>query len=148
MFFFAALDGNSRRQEDVYLHRRTARIKLSKYAAYNTYHHCEQCHQYMGFNPQYQVSHNNVYYTVLLNTWIWPVYGSTEILIHRQIYIIMCVFWSDCILDRWLSVCSCTSPPCMPLHSLTFYWERKSSSTSSFPNPRSITSPSANQEAS
>uniref|UniRef100_A0A8C1Z724 Growth regulating estrogen receptor binding 1 n=1 Tax=Cyprinus carpio TaxID=7962 RepID=A0A8C1Z724_CYPCA len=47
-------DGNSRRQEDVYLHRRTARIKLSKYAAYNTYHHCEQCHQYMGFNPQYQ----------------------------------------------------------------------------------------------
>ncbi|XP_016135388.1 protein GREB1-like [Sinocyclocheilus grahami] len=48
-------DGNSRRQEDVYLHRRTARIKLSKYAAYNTYHHCEQCHQYMGFNPQYQL---------------------------------------------------------------------------------------------
>ncbi|XP_050989211.1 protein GREB1 [Labeo rohita] len=48
-------DGNSRRQEDVYLRRRTARIKLSKYAAYNTYHHCEQCHQYMGFNPQYQM---------------------------------------------------------------------------------------------
>uniref|UniRef100_A0A671QVG4 Protein GREB1-like n=1 Tax=Sinocyclocheilus anshuiensis TaxID=1608454 RepID=A0A671QVG4_9TELE len=48
-------DGNSRRQEDVYLCRRTARIKLSKYAAYNTYHHCEQCHQYMGFNPQYQL---------------------------------------------------------------------------------------------
>uniref|UniRef100_A0A9J8B0R3 Growth regulating estrogen receptor binding 1 n=1 Tax=Cyprinus carpio carpio TaxID=630221 RepID=A0A9J8B0R3_CYPCA len=40
-------DGNSRRQEDMYLRRRTARIKLSKYAAYNTYHHCEQCHQYM-----------------------------------------------------------------------------------------------------
>uniref|UniRef100_A0A8C1AYB5 Growth regulating estrogen receptor binding 1 n=1 Tax=Cyprinus carpio carpio TaxID=630221 RepID=A0A8C1AYB5_CYPCA len=48
-------DGNSRRQEDMYLRRRTARIKLSKYAAYNTYHHCEQCHQYMGFNPQYQL---------------------------------------------------------------------------------------------
>uniref|UniRef100_A0A672RHG1 Protein GREB1-like n=1 Tax=Sinocyclocheilus grahami TaxID=75366 RepID=A0A672RHG1_SINGR len=48
-------DGNSRRQEDVYLRRRTARIKLSKYAAYNTYHHCEQCHQYMGFNLQYQL---------------------------------------------------------------------------------------------
>ncbi|XP_072546022.1 protein GREB1 [Salminus brasiliensis] len=44
-----------RRQEDVYLRRRTARIKLSKYAAYNTYHHCEQCHQYMGFNPRYQL---------------------------------------------------------------------------------------------
>jgi hypothetical protein len=48
--------GNPRRKEDVYLRRRTARIKLSKYAAYNTYHHCEQCHQYTGFNPGYQVS--------------------------------------------------------------------------------------------
>ncbi|KAJ0056662.1 hypothetical protein NL108_010607 [Boleophthalmus pectinirostris] len=43
------------RQEDVYLRRRTSRIKLSKYAAYNTYHHCEQCHQYLGFNPRYQM---------------------------------------------------------------------------------------------
>lgn len=47
--------GNPVRQEDVYLRRRTARIKLSKYAAYNTYHHCEQCHQYLGFNSRYQV---------------------------------------------------------------------------------------------
>ncbi|XP_047218501.1 protein GREB1 isoform X2 [Girardinichthys multiradiatus] len=48
-------DGHCMRQEDVYLRRRTARIKLSKYAAYNTYHHCEQCHQYLGFNPRYQM---------------------------------------------------------------------------------------------
>ncbi|MEQ2270743.1 hypothetical protein XENORESO_011147 [Xenotaenia resolanae] len=48
-------DGHCMRQEDVYLRRRTARIKLSKYAAYNTYHHCEQCHQYLGFNPRYQI---------------------------------------------------------------------------------------------
>ncbi|XP_039650428.1 protein GREB1 isoform X1 [Perca fluviatilis] len=48
-------EGNHVRQEDVYLHRRTSRIKLSKYAAYNTYHHCEQCHQYLGFNPRYQM---------------------------------------------------------------------------------------------
>ncbi|XP_046887358.1 LOW QUALITY PROTEIN: protein GREB1 [Hypomesus transpacificus] len=48
-------DGNPRRQEEVYLRRRTARIKLSKYAAYNTYHHCEQCHLYMGFSPRYQM---------------------------------------------------------------------------------------------
>uniref|UniRef100_A0A3P9IPT7 Growth regulating estrogen receptor binding 1 n=1 Tax=Oryzias latipes TaxID=8090 RepID=A0A3P9IPT7_ORYLA len=46
---------NPLRQEDVYLRRRTSRIKLSKYAAYNTYHHCEQCHQYLGFNPRYQI---------------------------------------------------------------------------------------------
>ncbi|TRY59661.1 hypothetical protein DNTS_027402 [Danionella cerebrum] len=26
-----------------------------KAEAYNTYHHCEQCHQYMGFSPQYQL---------------------------------------------------------------------------------------------
>ncbi|XP_013880480.1 protein GREB1 isoform X2 [Austrofundulus limnaeus] len=48
-------DGNPVWQEDVYLRRRTTRIKLSKYAAYNTYHHCEQCHQYLGFNPRYQM---------------------------------------------------------------------------------------------
>uniref|UniRef100_A0A674ELK8 Growth regulating estrogen receptor binding 1 n=1 Tax=Salmo trutta TaxID=8032 RepID=A0A674ELK8_SALTR len=48
--------GIPRHQEDVYLRRRTDRIKLSKYAAYNTYHHCEQCHQYMAFNPGYQMS--------------------------------------------------------------------------------------------
>ncbi|XP_048790682.1 protein GREB1 isoform X5 [Lagopus muta] len=45
----------SRRQEDMYTHRQTTRMRLSKYAAYNTYHHCEQCHQYMGFNPRYQL---------------------------------------------------------------------------------------------
>ncbi|XP_075906544.1 protein GREB1 isoform X2 [Nelusetta ayraudi] len=47
-------EANAVRQEDVYLRRRTSRMKLSKYAAYNTYHHCEQCHQYLGFNPRYQ----------------------------------------------------------------------------------------------
>ncbi|XP_062427145.1 protein GREB1 isoform X1 [Rhea pennata] len=45
----------SRRQEDMYTQRQTTRMRLSKYAAYNTYHHCEQCHQYMGFNPRYQL---------------------------------------------------------------------------------------------
>ncbi|XP_029982834.1 protein GREB1 [Sphaeramia orbicularis] len=49
------IEGNPVRQEDVYLRRRTSRIKLSKYAAYDTYHHCEQCHQYLGFNPRYQM---------------------------------------------------------------------------------------------
>ncbi|KAM4602925.1 protein GREB1 [Polymixia lowei] len=54
-------DGNPVRQEDVYLRRRTSRIKLSKYAAYNTYHHCEQCHQYMGFNPRYQMCESTLH---------------------------------------------------------------------------------------
>ncbi|XP_041857099.1 protein GREB1 isoform X2 [Melanotaenia boesemani] len=53
--FKPSADGNPVRQEDVYLRRRTSRIKLTKYAAYNTYHHCEQCHQYLGFNPRYQI---------------------------------------------------------------------------------------------
>uniref|UniRef100_A0A674EL64 Growth regulating estrogen receptor binding 1 n=1 Tax=Salmo trutta TaxID=8032 RepID=A0A674EL64_SALTR len=54
--YYPNIDGIPRHQEDVYLRRRTDRIKLSKYAAYNTYHHCEQCHQYMAFNPGYQMS--------------------------------------------------------------------------------------------
>ncbi|XP_061478733.1 protein GREB1 isoform X3 [Rhineura floridana] len=45
----------NRKQEDLYMRRQTTRMRLSKYAAYNTYHHCEQCHQYMGFNPRYQL---------------------------------------------------------------------------------------------
>ncbi|XP_041109472.1 protein GREB1-like isoform X2 [Polyodon spathula] len=47
--------GSSRKQEDVYMRRRTTRMRLSKYAAYNTYHHCEQCHQYMGLTPRHQL---------------------------------------------------------------------------------------------
>ncbi|XP_069092047.1 protein GREB1 isoform X2 [Pleurodeles waltl] len=45
----------NRRQEDMYMRRNTTRMRLSKYSAYNTYHHCEQCYQYMGFNPKYQL---------------------------------------------------------------------------------------------
>nr|XP_036882464.1 protein GREB1 isoform X3 [Manis javanica] len=47
--------GMSRKPEDLYVRRQTARMRLSKYAAYNTYHHCERCHQYMGFHPRYQL---------------------------------------------------------------------------------------------
>ncbi|KAL4623884.1 protein GREB1-like [Arapaima gigas] len=53
--FTSAGEGVVRRRDEVYLRRRTSRIKLSKFAAYNTYHHCEQCHQYMGFSPRYQL---------------------------------------------------------------------------------------------
>lgn len=55
MLLWLYFKANAVRPEDVYLRRRTSRMKLSKYAAYNTYHHCEQCHQYLGFNPRYQV---------------------------------------------------------------------------------------------
>ncbi|XP_066864200.1 protein GREB1 isoform X2 [Kogia breviceps] len=47
--------GTRRKPEDLYVRRQTARMRLSKFAAYNTYHHCEQCHQYMGFHPRYQL---------------------------------------------------------------------------------------------
>lgn len=30
-------------------------MMLTKYAAYNTFHHCEQCQQYMDFTPTSQV---------------------------------------------------------------------------------------------
>ncbi|XP_028925448.1 GREB1-like protein isoform X3 [Ornithorhynchus anatinus] len=31
--------------------RETVSMMLTKFAAYNTFHHCEQCHQYMDVNP-------------------------------------------------------------------------------------------------
>ncbi|XP_063771471.1 protein GREB1 isoform X2 [Pseudophryne corroboree] len=45
----------NRKHEDLYVRRPTTRMRLSKYASYNTYHHCEQCHQYMGYNPRFQM---------------------------------------------------------------------------------------------
>ncbi|XP_043938160.1 protein GREB1 [Protopterus annectens] len=50
----AEAKSNHRKQDDIYLRRQTTRMRLSKYAAYNAYHHCEQCHHYMGFSPRYQ----------------------------------------------------------------------------------------------
>ncbi|KAF1530443.1 GREB1-like protein, partial [Eudyptula minor] len=35
--------------------RETVSMMLTKYAAYNTFHHCEQCHQYMDINPAVQI---------------------------------------------------------------------------------------------
>ncbi|XP_053316423.1 protein GREB1 [Spea bombifrons] len=43
------------KKEEIYVRRPTTRMRLSKYASYNTYHHCEQCHQYMGYNPRFQM---------------------------------------------------------------------------------------------
>ncbi|XP_023558184.1 protein GREB1 [Octodon degus] len=41
-------DRGSRRPEDPPPRRRTARMRLSKYAAHSAYHHCEQCQHYLG----------------------------------------------------------------------------------------------------
>ncbi|XP_069777805.1 GREB1-like protein isoform X2 [Narcine bancroftii] len=39
----------------------TVSIMLTKYAAYNTFHHCEQCHHYVEFNPATQVSDSTLH---------------------------------------------------------------------------------------
>ncbi|EOB08782.1 GREB1-like protein, partial [Anas platyrhynchos] len=41
--------------------RETVSMMLTKYAAYNTFHHCEQCHQYMDTNPAAQVSDSTLH---------------------------------------------------------------------------------------
>ncbi|XP_059102172.1 GREB1-like protein isoform X1 [Peromyscus eremicus] len=41
--------------------RETMSIMLTKYAAYNTFHHCEQCHQYMDFTPTSQMSDSTLH---------------------------------------------------------------------------------------
>ncbi|KAM6150075.1 protein GREB1 [Erethizon dorsatum] len=48
-------DRGTRRPEDPPVRRQTARMRLSKYAAHNTYHHCEQCRHYLGSHPRYQL---------------------------------------------------------------------------------------------
>ncbi|NXS59364.1 GRB1L protein, partial [Brachypteracias leptosomus] len=41
--------------------RETVSMMLTKYAAYNTFHHCEQCHQYMDINPSAQISDSTLH---------------------------------------------------------------------------------------
>uniref|UniRef100_A0A4W3J5R9 GREB1 like retinoic acid receptor coactivator n=1 Tax=Callorhinchus milii TaxID=7868 RepID=A0A4W3J5R9_CALMI len=41
--------------------RETVSIMLTKYAAYNTFHHCEHCHHYIDFNPAVQVSDSTLH---------------------------------------------------------------------------------------
>ncbi|XP_073926238.1 GREB1-like protein isoform X2 [Castor canadensis] len=41
--------------------RETVSMMLTKYAAYNTFHHCEQCHQYMDFTPASQMSDSTLH---------------------------------------------------------------------------------------
>ncbi|KAM9223129.1 GREB1-like protein isoform 4-T4 [Leptosomus discolor] len=41
--------------------RETVSMMLTKYAAYNTFHHCEQCHQYMDINPAVQISDSTLH---------------------------------------------------------------------------------------
>uniref|UniRef100_A0A8C2V5K9 Growth regulating estrogen receptor binding 1 n=1 Tax=Chinchilla lanigera TaxID=34839 RepID=A0A8C2V5K9_CHILA len=48
-------DRGTRRSEDPPARRQTARMRLSKYAAHSTYHHCEQCQHYLGSHLHYQL---------------------------------------------------------------------------------------------
>ncbi|XP_078253428.1 GREB1-like protein isoform X2 [Rhinoraja longicauda] len=41
--------------------RETVSIMLTKYAAYNTFHHCEHCHNYTDYNPATQVSDSTLH---------------------------------------------------------------------------------------
>ncbi|KAM6219966.1 GREB1-like protein isoform 2-T2 [Rhynchocyon petersi] len=41
--------------------RETMSMMLTKYAAYNTFHHCEQCHQYMDFSAASQMSDSTLH---------------------------------------------------------------------------------------
>ncbi|CAM4586921.1 unnamed protein product [Lepidochelys kempii] len=41
--------------------RETVSMMLTKYSAYNTFHHCEQCHQYMDINPAAQMTDSTLH---------------------------------------------------------------------------------------
>ncbi|XP_075388809.1 GREB1-like protein isoform X2 [Tenrec ecaudatus] len=41
--------------------RETMSMMLTKYAAYNTFHHCEQCHQYMDFTAASQMADSTLH---------------------------------------------------------------------------------------
>ncbi|CAM5090471.1 unnamed protein product [Eretmochelys imbricata] len=41
--------------------RETVSMMLTKYSSYNTFHHCEQCHQYMDINPAAQMTDSTLH---------------------------------------------------------------------------------------
>ncbi|XP_054840525.1 GREB1-like protein isoform X2 [Eublepharis macularius] len=52
---------NKETKAEKFRKRITVSMMLTKYAAYNTFHHCEQCHQYMDINPSAQVSDSTLH---------------------------------------------------------------------------------------
>uniref|UniRef100_A0A670I966 GREB1 like retinoic acid receptor coactivator n=1 Tax=Podarcis muralis TaxID=64176 RepID=A0A670I966_PODMU len=52
-YFLMSLVYTNHKETKAEEHRKRATVSmmLTKYAAYNTFHHCEQCHQYMDINP-------------------------------------------------------------------------------------------------
>ncbi|XP_060099896.1 GREB1-like protein [Heteronotia binoei] len=52
---------NKETKTDDFKKRNTVSMMLTKYAAYNTFHHCEQCHQYMDINPSVQMSDSTLH---------------------------------------------------------------------------------------
>ncbi|XP_029446967.1 GREB1-like protein isoform X3 [Rhinatrema bivittatum] len=55
------LEANSDVKNEERKKRKTVSMMLTKYAAYNTFHHCEQCQQYMDINPTAQISDSTLH---------------------------------------------------------------------------------------
>ncbi|XP_062918734.1 GREB1-like protein isoform X1 [Mobula hypostoma] len=53
--------GKSCSSSDGSTKQETVSIMLTKYAAYNTFHHCEHCHHYVDFSPATQVSDSTLH---------------------------------------------------------------------------------------
>ncbi|KAM9308626.1 GREB1-like protein [Gastrophryne carolinensis] len=49
------------RRSDEPQKRETVSMMLTKYASYNTFHHCEQCHQYMEVSPASQMPESTIH---------------------------------------------------------------------------------------
>lgn len=104
LFLFLIDRSTSRRQEDMYTRRQTTRMRLSKYAAYNTYHHCEQCHQYMGFNPRYQVKIYSYYSAHQKEKTTQPTHCFTYICIFEladKLYVCVKTSWFTDFFISW-----------------------------------------------
>lgn len=136
--------------------RETKSIRLSRFAAHNAFHHCEQCHRYCEAGPATQVSavcrlrHSSAAlsqtytYTHLLYT---LTYQNTLIL---ESFLLFAVMPNGIlsVLIMHLCVCySCRSAPSMLSPSALPCWGKRSSSSLSFPKPRSSTLSSVSRAA-
>lgn len=126
---------------------RTKSVRLSKFAAHNTFHHCEECHHYCDASPASQVR---------AASWtsekLDPLGSSRSacIIQTHQYRLTMGTCLFVCVSNVCLSLCvSCSlwSAPSTLLPSAHPCWGRRSRSSLSFLKPRSRTLSSASRAA-
>lgn len=139
--------------------RETKSIRLSRFAAHNAFHHCEQCHHYCEAVPATQVSAvwcptshllpalglSNFKHCWFIDAHTYTKTCQNNLTLESFLLSVVTLVNNACVCA--CVCCSCRSAPFMLSPSARPCWGRRSSSSSSFPKPRSSTLSSVSRGA-